>query len=304
MSYAPGGDPGGMKKYFIQNMRPSHVYYELGVVNGEKKRKFVDAGDAKPLGVMMYFRLAEGVKDVSITILDESGQEIITYGQDQLTLRYADASDDAHDAGLNRFVWDMRYPAPPTVPTRPPTPILPIAKPGTYTARLTVDGVSQDREFQLNINPNETYSREQTDARMVFWLDLYQTVIKNTNNVIAALELSEASAAKVKALEAKGVDAKVLAEAQQQAKIIAEAAATYEAAFVPTGRTLAETINLPAKAFSKLTWLHQMMEMTEGPVTGGMKAKYVVIQEELKAATEAYQNAIKPAVAKLAELSQ
>lgn len=304
MSYAPGGDPGGMKKYFIQNMRPSHVYYELGVVNGEKKRKFVDAGDAKPLGVMMYFRLAEGVKDVSISMLDESGQEIITYGQDQLTLRYAAAGDDAHDAGLNRFVWDMRYPAPPTVPTRPPTPILPIAKPGTYTARLTVDGVSQDHEFQLNINPNETYTREQTDARMVFWLDLYQTVIKNTNNVIAALELSEASAAKVKALEAKGVDAKVLAEAQQQAKIIAEAAATYEAAFVPTGRTLAETINLPAKAFSKLTWLHQMMEMTEGPVTGGMKAKYVAIQEELKAATEAYQNAIKPAVAKLAELSQ
>ena len=304
MSYAPGGDPGGMKKYFIQNMRPSHIYYELGVVNGEKKRKFVDAGDAKPLGVMMYFRLIEGVKDVSITILDESGDQIITYGQNQLRLRYAAPGDDAHDAGLNRFVWDMRYPAPPTVPNRPPTPILPIAKPGTYMARLTVDGVSQERQFELRINPNEPYTREQTDARMVFWLDLHQTVIKNTNNVIAALELSEASAAQVNALQGKGVDATVLAEAEKQSQIIAEAAATYESAFVPTGRTLAETINLPAKAFSKLTWLHQMMEMTEGPVTGGMKAKYAAIQQELQAATEAYQNAVKPAAAKLNALSQ
>ena len=61
-----------MKKYFVQNMRPGHTYYELGIVNGEKKRLFVDAGDAKPLGPMMYFRLVQGVNDVSISILDRN----------------------------------------------------------------------------------------------------------------------------------------------------------------------------------------------------------------------------------------
>ena len=110
MNYAPGGDPGGLKKYFVQNMRPGLTYYELGVVNGEKKRKFVDAGDAKPLGAMMYFRLAEGVEDVSITILDADGNEIVTDANDALTLKYATKGDDSFNAGLNRFVWDMRYP--------------------------------------------------------------------------------------------------------------------------------------------------------------------------------------------------
>ena len=200
MNYAPGGDPGGMKKYFVQNMRPGLTYYELGVVNGEKKRKFVDAGDPKPLGPMMYFRLSEGAKDVSISILDEEGNEIVTHSNDALTLKYAAEGDYAFDAGLNRFVWDMRYPLPSSIPGRPPTAIQPIAKPGTYSARLTVDGVSETREFELFINPGEPYTREQTDERFEFWMDLYNNVEASSQNVLVALKLKEEVMAKVSEL--------------------------------------------------------------------------------------------------------
>lgn len=304
MNYAPGGDPGGMKKYFVQNMRPGHTYYELGVVNGEKKRKFVDAGDAKPLGVMMYFRLEEGVDDVSITILDEKGDEIVTYGKDQLTLKYARPGDTRNDAGLNRFVWDMRYPLPPVIPTRPPTPIQPIAKPGTYTARLTVDGASQDSEFELFINPNEPYTRKQTDARMVFWLDLYNNVLASSNSVLEALKLKEDTAARVQAMKDSGAGAADVAAAEEQAAIISGAVDTYEATFVPTGRTLAEIINLPAKIFTKMIWLHNMMEVTEGPVTEPMKNVYKRLNEEQDAANAAYQETVTAALARLDALEK
>jgi photosystem II stability/assembly factor-like uncharacterized protein len=303
MNYAPGGDPGGLKKYFVQNMRPGLTYYELGVVNGEKKRKFVDAGDPKPLGAMMYFRLKEGVKDVSISILDEDGKEIVSHQKDDLTLKYAAQGDDAFDAGLNRFVWDMRYPRPSSIPGRPPTAIQPIAKPGKYIAKLTVDGVSETREFELFINPGEPYTREQTDERFVFWMDLYNNVETSSQNVLAALKLKEDVTAKVTVMKESGASKRQIEEAEKQAAVISELVDTYEATFVPTGRTLAEIINLPAKIFTKMIWLHNMMEVTEGPITASMVEVYeqlnvardeanTVYREGVSKATEAFEAAV------------
>ena len=296
MNYAPGGDPGGLKKYFVQNMRPGLTYYELGVVNGEKKRKFVDAGDPKPLGAMMYFRLSEGVDDVSITILDEDGNEIVTHGKDSLILKYAAKGDYSFDAGLNRFVWDMRYPLPSSIPGRPPTAIQPIAKPGKYFAKLTVDGVSQTQGFELFINPAEPYTREQTDERFVFWMDLYNNVENSSQNVLAALKLKEDVAARVKAREESGASKRKIKAAQEQAAVIAELVDKYEAIFVPTGRTLAEIINLPAKIFTKMIWLHNMMEVTEGPVTASMMEVYEQLNEARDAANKSYREGMAQAM--------
>ena len=219
MDYAPGGDPGGMKKYFVQNQRPGLIYYELGVVNGEKKRKFVDAGDPKPLGVMMYFRLGEGASDVSLSILDEQGNEIITHEKGALTLKYAADGENSYEAGLNRFVWDMRYPLISAVPGRPATKIQPFARPGKYQARLTVDGVSQTQDFELFINPNEPYSREQTDAKFAFWMELYQNVEASTQNVLAALKVKEEVADKVQAMKDSGASGSKVKAAEEQAAV-------------------------------------------------------------------------------------
>ena len=49
-----GGGPLSDKKYyFVQNTRPGHTFYEQGVVDGEKQRKFIDAGDSRPIGVII-----------------------------------------------------------------------------------------------------------------------------------------------------------------------------------------------------------------------------------------------------------
>jgi photosystem II stability/assembly factor-like uncharacterized protein len=298
MNYAPGGDPGGLKKYFVQNQRPGLTYYELGVVNGEKKRRFVDAGDAKPLGPMMYFRLSEGASDVSVTILDADGNEIIAADNDVLTLKYAGPGDDAFDAGLNRFVWDMRYPLPSRIPGRPATAIQPIAKPGRYQARLTVDGVSQTRDFELFMNPNEPYTQQQTDERFDFWMELYNNVETSSQNVLAALKLKADIASRAQVMRDGGASTSRIEAAEQSVAVIAELVDTYEGTFVSTGRTLAEIINLPAKIFTKMIWLHNMMEVTEGPVTASMVEVYRQLNAERDAANAEYQEKITEAIAK------
>jgi photosystem II stability/assembly factor-like uncharacterized protein len=296
MEYAPGGDPGGLKKYFVQNQRPGLTYYELGVVNGEKKRKFVDAGDPKPLGVMLYFRLSEGADDVSLTIVDEQGNDIITHGKDAMTLKYAAAGDYSYESGLNRFVWDMRYPIITAVPGRPATNIRPFAKPGKYQARLTVDGVTQTQDFELFINPNEPYTREQTDEKFAFWMELYQNVEASTQDVLAALRLKEETAAKVQELKDSGAKSSKIRAAEEQAAVIAQLVDGYESTYVPVGRTLAEIINQPAKIFTKMIWLHNMMEVTEGPVSQPMLDVYAKLNEQRDAANRDYQKNISEAV--------
>jgi len=303
MDYAPGGDPGGMKKYFVQNQRPGLIYYELGIVNGEKKRNFVDAGDPKPLGAMIYFRLNEGADDISLTIADEQGNDIISYAQDALTLKYANKEEFSFKAGLNRFVWDTRYPMVTGVPGRPATNIRPYATPGKYQARLTVNGVSQTQGFKVHINPNEPYTQQQSDEKFVFWMDLYQNVEASTQNVLAALKVKEDTATKVKAVKDSGASASKIDQVEQQAAVISTLVDDYEATFVPTGRTLAEIINQPAKIFTKMIWLHNMMEITEGPVSQSMKDVYAILNQQRDTANLEFHNNIQDALAKFEAIS-
>ena len=93
MDYAPGGDPQGMKKYFVQNQRPNHVFHELGVVNGEKRRQFLNAGDAKSLGVAMYFELTREPGEISLQILDDDKNVVRTYTHEDMRLKIVDAND-------------------------------------------------------------------------------------------------------------------------------------------------------------------------------------------------------------------
>ena len=116
---------------------------------------FIDAGDARPLGVIIYYLLSDQAKDVSLAIVDEAGKEIRTFGTEELPVesfkqdrrariwRRRQKSGQATAGlgkGLNRFIWDMRHPPVSQLPGRPPVVINPIAKPGIYQVRLTVDG--------------------------------------------------------------------------------------------------------------------------------------------------------------------
>jgi hypothetical protein len=86
--------------------------------------------------------------------------------------------------------------------------------------------------------------------------------------------------------------------AEQQSAVIAEVVDKYEETFVSTGRTLAEIINLPAKIFTRMAWLHNMMEVTEGPVTASMMDVYGQLNDLRDVADAEYQDKITEALAK------
>ena len=159
-----------------------------------------------------------------------------------------------------------------------------------------MDGVSQTRDFELFINPNEPYTREQTDAKFAFWMELYQNVEASTQDVLTALKIKEEVAAKVQTLKDSGASAGKVKAAEDQASVITTLVDSYESTYVPVGRTLAEIINQPAKIFTKMIWLHNMMEVSEGPVAQSMLDVYTKLNEQRDAANLEYDRSISEAL--------
>jgi len=213
-------------------------------------------------------------KDVIWRSSDDGLIELTRDEGKTMSLNYYDETDFSFNSGLNRFVWDMRYPGVTAIPERPVTDIRPKAKPGKHFAKLIVGKHAQVQAFELRIDPNGTFTKEQTDAKFVFWMELYENVEKSTQDVLKALKRKKDTLKKFEEFKASGVDADKLAAAEQQAAVIADMVDTYESNFVPVAPTPAESINQLAKIFTKMLSLHNMMEASEGPPTQSMLDAY------------------------------
>ena len=163
----------------------------------------------------------------------------------------------------------------------------PIAAPGQYKAKLSVDGVEQVSQFELSINPNETYSKAQLREKKEFWMDLYNTAKTSSKQLKTALATQEQVMAKAEAKTA------LMPQAEAVSAVVEE----YKATYIPKGRTLAEIINQPAKIFSKMVWLHNMMESSEGPATQSMIDQFADLKAQMSAADAAFEKDMKAAMA-------
>ena len=94
-------------------------------------------------GAELDYMLDDDVNSVRIEIMDEAGSVLRSFegpgsGTPAPTLH----------RGLNRFVWDLTVPGPNGAARGGPTVV-----PGTYMARLTVDGRQQTRSFEVLMDP-------------------------------------------------------------------------------------------------------------------------------------------------------
>jgi len=95
--------------------------------------------------------------EVTLTILDPQGQEVRTFNS--ASNAPAPLRVPAH-AGANRFVWDLRYPWANVIPgtTLRSRRLAPLAVPGRYQAKLTLDGQSYNEPFEVVKDPRVNVS--------------------------------------------------------------------------------------------------------------------------------------------------
>jgi hypothetical protein len=132
------------------------------------------AGQNPPDGAILNYYLKNAADSVQIEVLDGAGKPVRRYSSaDQLpapendltypTYWYRPPQNPPATAGMHRFVWDLRY-TPPDVQRHdyPMTAVLhntpreprgPIALPGEYTVKLTVDGKTFIQQLTLKMDP-------------------------------------------------------------------------------------------------------------------------------------------------------
>jgi hypothetical protein len=152
------------------------TYVESQSPSGQTVRTFIDAGKNPPDGVIVTYYLGQKPEgEVTLSLLDAQGQLIKRFSSvavhNQTSAAAAKEPRVSAEAGLNRFVWNLRYPDARGVPgdaTTERSLTGPLAPPGTYQAQLSVGGQTYSAAFELRRDPR--VSATQTDFEAQFSL--------------------------------------------------------------------------------------------------------------------------------------
>jgi photosystem II stability/assembly factor-like uncharacterized protein len=156
--------------------------YRIQAGAGGDRHPSKRTGQNPPAGAVIYYFLKDAPKaetEAKIEILDASGKAIRKYSSAEYnTLEEPPDPDDKKpetqlkpDAGLNRFVWDLRYDEAHHVPgyylweygagARGP-----VAAPGHYSVRLTVGDQSQTASFDLKLDSRVQVSQADLEQQL------------------------------------------------------------------------------------------------------------------------------------------
>jgi photosystem II stability/assembly factor-like uncharacterized protein len=226
-----------------------------------------DAVRSVSRGVFVDYFLQKAASDVTLEFLDGEGRSIRTFS--------AQAPDDVAAAGggrggrggggarvtgaegMNRFVWDMRYPDARTFPglifwaagTRGPQ-----APPGRYTVTLTAHGITRTQEFHIARNgavpgvTDEDLHEQFTLARQIS-----DRVTEANEAVIRIRDLK----AQIEDRSAKAGDAKIRAAGEALAATLTEVEGEI---YQHRLRSNQDPLNFPIRLNNKLAALQGVVE--------------------------------------------
>jgi photosystem II stability/assembly factor-like uncharacterized protein len=191
-------------------------------------------------------------------------------------------------AGVQRFTWDLQY--------APVTPFQgmvlwgattngPIALPGTYQARLTVDGQAFTQPITVKKHPLYTI----TDADMKAQFDLASRIRDKVNEANEAIIQIRRIKTQLKDRTDKNNSADAKAIAEQFTK---ELTAVEEDVYQVRNQSNQDPLNFPIKTNNRLASLLRVVGTGEGRPIGNAEPIFEDLQKELKAETDRLRKAL------------
>jgi photosystem II stability/assembly factor-like uncharacterized protein len=224
-----------------------HLYapdpaYRIQAGEGGERHPSKRTGQNPPVGAIIYFYLKDAPKEgteTKIEILDASGKTIRKYSS--LQSQPLDEPPDPDDkkpekeikaeAGLNRFVWDLRGEEAHRVPgyylweygSGAQGPVVP---PGKYQVKLTVGSESQGAPLEVKLDPRVKISEEDLAKQFNMQMQIHDELnrvydavnqIQDVRSQVNGLKrrLPENASAKTIAASADDLDKKLIAERDQ-----------------------------------------------------------------------------------------
>ena len=224
-------------------------------------------GENPPAGAVIWYYLEEAGQTVTLTFRDESGTEVATFSSvedpDAIgTPRNPPPDPIAAEAGLNQFVWDLRYPGPLQIPGaiyRRYDPIGPIAPPGRYDVEMRVNGISATHSFEVLPDPRLETTQEEFDELNRFLLAVRDEITSTHETVFRIRSLRDRIEVQT---SGDGVSADVRADGEavgRQLLIIEEKLIQFRA------KATQDLINYPVRLNDKLSTLFTLVEFSDSP---------------------------------------
>jgi photosystem II stability/assembly factor-like uncharacterized protein len=165
--FRSGGNFKGLE--YVNGSGMSVAYEDLPGPDGVVRPTFLDGGQNPPAGAILEYYLKQAPSGpLTLSISDAKGQEVRRFSTEGRGGQALPAR-----AGMNRFLWDLRYAAARTgdstvalTSMSAPRAAPPIAPPGRYTVRLTAG--SQTYEAPLEVQRDATGVATDADLQAQF----------------------------------------------------------------------------------------------------------------------------------------
>jgi hypothetical protein len=288
----------GRSFYVLDNIEAIRQYTPA-IAAAAEPYLFAPASAIRPGNtVAIRYWLKEAPRTLNIDILDATGKVIRTYKgapPDTSRRNQQAASEDDDDnprnrtptapmvAGLNTLNWDLRVAPATTFPGMilwGATTNGPVALPGSYQVRLTVDGKALTRPVTLKKNPLIT------DVTLADLKDQYDLAIQIRDKV------SEANQAVINIRDLKKQTADRLTKSQDPAlKTAADAFTKHvsdveEAIYQVRNQSGQDPLNFPIKVNNRLATLLRMVTGGDGKPIGAARPIFNDLSGELKVETD------------------
>ena len=149
----------------------AHVEVET---NHKKTRKFIDAGSNPISGAEIFYYLPESIDEetkVALTFMENDGKVIKTIQN----IPESAKSELSTQAGLNHFVWDLRYPDAVSVDGDAGTMQSikgPVAPNGIYEVKIEIGDFVDKKKFEVRTYPNVHVSKKDIHEQFDFLMKI------------------------------------------------------------------------------------------------------------------------------------
>jgi len=259
-----------------------------------------NAGTNPPVGVVFHYSLGEEPApetEMSLSVFETRGTEPIwTWtrkpppGDEEEEEAGSDDPPDTEllesEQGLNRFVWDLRYPG----MERFDKLIMwsdmregPKAVPGTYRVELTVGDITRDVEFEVHADPRSSSSTADYRAQFDYIIET-RDLLSTTHTEIRKVRQLRTQ------LEVLTVRLEKEAESDSRAAVLLEEVGVLVETITPIEEALYQTqnesrqdpLNYPIRLNNKLTSLMNTVDVGDSRPT----AAAIAVREELSTAIQ------------------
>ena len=160
-------------KNYLLGLGVPATYYGKTTPAGEPVRTMLDAGTNPPDGVSVHYYLAQRPEgEVTLTFSDSEGRKVSSFSSRRA--HKEGSSDEPEEpslpveAGMNRFVWDMRYAKARNVAGDGALEKGldgPLALPGEYHVELSVGGQTQEQTLELLKDPRTSATQQDLEEQ-------------------------------------------------------------------------------------------------------------------------------------------